>query len=269
MATTHVQTHTDGRIATPCTAARARELTDRLLSELGTAHRTLLTIWEEKAWTGLGYSNWREYAQAELFMSQSHAYRLLDQGKVTAALEAASNFSPIGEITIEAAREIKTILPEVTDEVRARVAAGEPANTVVAEVVTAAREVAAAQKSKDNPKPRRKREPAEPKQTDAERIVELEERLAEMAGHLEDDMRRVTQLEAENASLRTDDAGTEIRKLHAVRAQEHANNLGLQREVSALKEGIRKRDSLFNRIRKELGIDRDGDILATIASLRS
>lgn len=63
-----------------------------------TDHALTLDAYERKAWQVLGYASWREYAKTEFSMGQSHAYRLLDQGRVIRALEEAAGISPMGEI---------------------------------------------------------------------------------------------------------------------------------------------------------------------------
>lgn len=58
----------------------------------------------------------------EFGWSQSYAYRVLDQGRVTLALQEASG-STMVEVTEREAREVKPVLPDVVDEVASRVEA--------------------------------------------------------------------------------------------------------------------------------------------------
>lgn len=84
----------------------ARTLTEEIRSTVERLHMLLLHAYEGQAWSALGYASWREYATTEFTMSQSHAYRLLDQARVVREIEAASG-SPIGETPNEAqAREL-------------------------------------------------------------------------------------------------------------------------------------------------------------------
>jgi len=101
----------------------------------------LLAAHERRAWAALGYDSWRAYAMAEFGMGQSHAYRMLDQGKVIREIEAAAG-SPIGEISLEAARDLKPHLALVVDRVREELADVPPerAAEVVREVVATERE---------------------------------------------------------------------------------------------------------------------------------
>ncbi len=57
-------------------------------------------------------------------MSQSYAYRLLDQGRIIRELEAAAN-SPVGEISERVIRDIKPHVARVTAEISERIADGE------------------------------------------------------------------------------------------------------------------------------------------------
>jgi hypothetical protein len=136
------------------TAGAARVLTDRIKSAAEDLWALLLEAHERQAWRALGYSSWRTYAMSEFGMSQSYAYRLLDQGRVMREIEAAAG-SPMGEIVTEReARDIKPHLVEVTEQIRERVAdEPERAKEIVDEVVTETRE-----RVKPRPKPRPKPE---------------------------------------------------------------------------------------------------------------
>lgn len=114
---------------TAITEAQARQLTDRIKSAADQLWALLLQAHESKAWTALGYKNWRDYAVAEFSVSQSRAYQLLDQAVVVTAIQEAAN-STMVEISERAAREIKPVIREVAKEISAKVAAGgEPVTT--------------------------------------------------------------------------------------------------------------------------------------------
>lgn len=134
---------------TPLTASEARDLTDHINATAGELWVLLMEAYNRRAWVALGYSNWRDYATAEFNMSKSHAYRLLDQARVITAIQEAAgdDFSPIGEISLEASRDIKPALPEVTKEIRARVERGEEPTEAVRQVVEQKREERKAAKS--------------------------------------------------------------------------------------------------------------------------
>lgn len=68
------------------TREEARELTDRIKLA---GHEMWLMVAEahtRRAWTALGYSNWKDYVESELRMSESRSYQLLDTGKVIRVL---------------------------------------------------------------------------------------------------------------------------------------------------------------------------------------
>lgn len=125
-------------IVTAITPDEARSLTDRIRAAAEHLHSLLLEAHEREAWRALGYPTWRAYATAEFGMSQSHAYRLLDHGRVVRALEQAAG-SPIGEISELAAREIKPHLADVTTEIHDRIKAGEAGITAVNNVINLTR----------------------------------------------------------------------------------------------------------------------------------
>lgn len=109
-------------IAIPLTPDEARSLTDEIRGATERVFRLLLRAYEGNAWQALGYGSWRDYAMTEFGMSQSHAYRLLDQGRVVREIEDAAvaaqgelsetESSPIGETAISeaAARELVPLL---------------------------------------------------------------------------------------------------------------------------------------------------------------
>lgn len=94
-------------------ADEARTLTEEIRSTVERLHMLLLHAYEGQAWAALGYTSWRAYATAEFALSQSHAYRLLDQARVVREIEADSD-SPIGET------------PNVPNEAQARELARAP-----------------------------------------------------------------------------------------------------------------------------------------------
>lgn len=112
-----------GELVSVCTTDEARVLTDRIKASAETLWGLLVEAQQRKAWKALGYPSWREYACAEFGVGQSHAYRLLDQAHVIREIESAAGISPVGEISERETRDIKPILPEVTEAVRERVAA--------------------------------------------------------------------------------------------------------------------------------------------------
>jgi hypothetical protein len=128
----------------PLNRKSARALTDRINATAGDLCLLLLEAHDREAWKALGYGSWREYATAELRVSQSRAYQVLDHGRVTAALLSVitddSENSTSVEITEAVARDIKPVLPEVVTEIRERVAAGESPVAAARQVIDAKRE---------------------------------------------------------------------------------------------------------------------------------
>jgi hypothetical protein len=123
------------------TEVEARYLTTRIKQTADALWMLLYEAYTRRAWEPLGYANFREYAKNEFEFSQSYLYRLVDQGKVIRALEAAANISPMGEIVSERdAREIKPHLDLVLADVHERVDRGDDPVVAVRSAVEGARE---------------------------------------------------------------------------------------------------------------------------------
>lgn len=88
-------------------ADEARALTDEIKGTTERLYALLLRAQEGRAWSALGYGSWREYAMTEFQMSQSHAYRLLDQARVIEAIEAAPPVIEIEQVEVEAAPDLQ------------------------------------------------------------------------------------------------------------------------------------------------------------------
>jgi hypothetical protein len=133
------------------TEVEARLLTNKIKQAADELWRLLLEAHERRAWAALGYASWRHYALNEFGMGQSHAYRLLDQGRVIRALEEAAG-SPVGEIVTERiARDLKPHLDSVTAEIESRVDAGEPPIEATKTVVSKTRTYLDSRKRRDAP----------------------------------------------------------------------------------------------------------------------
>lgn len=133
-----------GEVVAYCTPDEARSLTDEIRGAAERVWSLLVEAHDRRAWAALGYSSWRDYAMAEFGMSQSHAYRLLDQGRVVSAIEEATG-SPMGELSERSARDIKPRLQAVTDTIKDRIAeeavaeAPERVKEIVREVIAETR----------------------------------------------------------------------------------------------------------------------------------
>lgn len=90
-------------------AVEARTLTDEVKADAAALWRKLLRLYQGDAHTALGYSSWGEYCASEFDMRSSAAYRVLDAGRVVAAIEA---HSPNGgtPATERVARELVPVL---------------------------------------------------------------------------------------------------------------------------------------------------------------
>jgi hypothetical protein len=69
--------------------AEARRLTEEVKVDAAALWRKLHQLYEGKAHLALGYSSWQDYCAEEFDFGKSTAYRLLDAGRVVAALETA------------------------------------------------------------------------------------------------------------------------------------------------------------------------------------
>lgn len=161
-----------GEVVARCSPDEARALTERIRSTADALWALLLEAHERQAWKALGYGRWEDYVAAELDMSRSRSYQLLDQGRVVREIEAAvaevvavSTVVDTG-ITEREARDVKPHLAEVTEAIKDRLT-GEAADAIdadrVAEIV--ADEVAKA------------RVIAEQKKRDREELAALEDEL--------------------------------------------------------------------------------------------
>ncbi len=223
------------------TREEADELTRRINFSGAALCDLLQEAKEREAWKALGYPSWREYATAELSISQSRAYQLLGQAKVRGAIRAVANSTDV-EISEAAARDIRPVLDEVVDEVRERVEAGESAEDVVPEVVE---------------KHRQKPEPEDEEPDDFAMVAELE-RCEKECERLREQVR----------VLSASDLGAEV-----VRLSDQIGRLtGLleQRDTTtkAATDTLRSQNLLLDRIKKALKVATNGAILEAIADLK-
>lgn len=242
----------------PMTATEARELTDRINRTAGELWRLLLEAHEREAWRALGYASWKAYVETEFTITRQRAYQLLDQGRVIRLLqEAAGNVSTVVDISERTAREIKPTLPEVTTEIRERVEAGEEPETAVRDVIEEARGA-----RREPPKPAAAREP-EPDQPDDDDVFDVDP-----VAEWERAEKRVEELESLVASLKSSDLAGEVVEWRQKYAQLEGR---LQREITTRNEAertARYAQKKLAEVRKELGIERDRDIIPAIQALR-
>lgn len=231
----------------PLTTDEARELTNRI-NHAGDRLVALLTeAHERRVWEALGYPSWAEYAQAEIRISRSHAYRLLDHGRVERAIEAATGERV--EITERAARELKPDLPEVTAEIKTRVESGES----VAEAVKNTVEARKAQHTPPDNSPMGD-EPEEPE--------------TDVVAELEAAQREIDRLQVIVKSVEADDAHREILALHSRIAQTEALLQQARTEAAEARKQSEWSRKLLRKIMKALAVDDPRAIVPAIEALQ-
>lgn len=231
-----------------CTPAEARDLTEKIKHTAEDLSALLLEAHSRGAWKALGYDSWRAYATAELSISQSRAYQLLDHAKVVAAIQAAAgeDFSTKLEITERDARDLKPDLSEVTEKIRERVQAGEEPAAVVAAVVEEARAEISSLVEK---------EPETEEEDDFGHTA---------ADELERADARIRELEAMVDLLSADD---KVAALKAERLRSDQLNGRLQQEMTARAEAVKQAkyySGILKRVRKALGVEKDSEIPAAL-----
>ena len=112
-----------------CSVSEARLLTDRIRQSTTELWQLLAEAHDRQAWQALGYDSFKAYVEAEFAMSKQHAFRLLDQARIVAALNEVAE-SPRGDsitITEKEARDLKPHLDEVAARVKQATAPLPPA----------------------------------------------------------------------------------------------------------------------------------------------
>jgi hypothetical protein len=85
----------------------ARRAVETIRTNLDSTRRLLLDLYNREGWRALGYSSWRDCAQAEFGQSVAYLYRQLSAAKIEQEMD-----SPIGEIPESHMREIAKSAPE-------------------------------------------------------------------------------------------------------------------------------------------------------------
>jgi hypothetical protein len=124
-------------VTTPLEPVAARALTERIRPGSRRVCLLLLIAHQRRAWQVLGYRSWAEYVVAELGISRSRSYELVEQGLVVRELCRAAGVAEMPEVSSLAAVQIKPYLARVAREVGARSAGVPPgrAGRIVADVV--------------------------------------------------------------------------------------------------------------------------------------
>jgi len=92
------------------TESCARDLTDRINTASKDLAGMLQRARDEKAWAALGYETWKAYVAAEIKLSKSRVYQLLDYEEMRQDL-AESTLVDSSALTERAARELKKVKP--------------------------------------------------------------------------------------------------------------------------------------------------------------
>jgi hypothetical protein len=155
--------------------AAAEDLTRRIRVAADEVWSLLCEAHELRAWEVLGYETWEGYVRGEFDMSRSRSYQLLDQGRIVREIEAAASTDV--DISEADARDIKSDLAEVVDEVRDATAGLPPEKRKAA-----AREVVKAKRKEPKSRPpTRHKEPADQDTSPPAVVVEMFARCKEPA----------------------------------------------------------------------------------------
>lgn len=244
---------------TEITKAQARKLTDKIKSAADQLWSLLLEAHEGGAWKALGYKTWEAYIGAEFDMSRRQSYNLLDQGRIIREIESAAGarVHDRAQITVAKAQTIKPVIEEVTQEIRAKVAAGADPVQTTYEVIEAKRVE------------RKVEPPAKPKlvavpNPDPEADNYDGPTLDDLIDELQDENRR---LRAEIEAAEADDLAAE-----AVKWRRIAENA--QRQQGEAMDRVIKEQRVSRRIAKtlhacckELGVDDPSKLLRAIREL--
>lgn len=124
-------------------AGNRRQLSEDQARELTTEiQRTSVRLWvlvteahDRRAYAALGYATWDDYCRAELRMSPSRSYQLLDTGHVMKELAVAGvDLTAIPVPTTRVVARVKNRLPEVRRTIRRVVSAGEDVDQALREL---------------------------------------------------------------------------------------------------------------------------------------
>lgn len=125
----------------PLSRITAEALTQRIREAGERLHVLVLDAFEREAWRALDYPSWAAYVDAEFGMSRGQSYRLMSQGTVQQALEAAvasrarDNLPVPVPVSARQAQVLKSDLERSAEEVAERVVSGTAAREAVQQAV--------------------------------------------------------------------------------------------------------------------------------------
>lgn len=106
--------------------AAAQEVTEAIKSYATATWVLVKRAHDGKAWKSLGYSTWADYVQTEFDMSTSRSYQLINQAEVISTLEDAAPDGTKLMLTEAQTRDIKQVLPRITEKVKNETASDSP-----------------------------------------------------------------------------------------------------------------------------------------------
>lgn len=124
------------------TVDQARELTNHIRSTADTLYVLIARAHAGRAWAALGYNSFEGYVREEFDMSRSRAYQLLNQAKIVEAITSAAPEGTEIHITEAVARDLKSIISDVTGEVEEKTKGlgADDAGAVIEDLIRAERE---------------------------------------------------------------------------------------------------------------------------------
>ncbi|MGV8847371.1 MAG: hypothetical protein ACOH1Y_17450 [Propionicimonas sp.] len=124
-------------ITGPLNVEEARELTEHIRSASDVVYVLISRAHAGRAWEALGYESWEKYVRAEFDISRARSYQLLNQAAVIEAIESAVPDGTEVKISEAAARDLRSIIGDITPELAAATAGlpADEAGEVVEELV--------------------------------------------------------------------------------------------------------------------------------------
>jgi len=113
-------------VVAPCTLKQAQALTVRIQTMQADLYDLVTEAHDRDAWKVLGYDSFGAYAEQELSIGRSQAYRLIDQARVIGAVSEAYQISGTAGISERAAQQLKAHLEVLRANVTAAVEAADP-----------------------------------------------------------------------------------------------------------------------------------------------
>ena len=121
------------------TRDEARAITDEVKNDTRALWRKMAALYEGDAHKALGYDSWGAYCSTEFSMASSHAYRLLDAGRIAEMLDSPTGEPPAVESVVRELAPLRAEPEAVREAWDAAVQMhGKPTAAQVREVVRSA-----------------------------------------------------------------------------------------------------------------------------------